>query len=194
MENPENRRKKRFDFVDIRIVPLLKKGELYKKLTENDEFKKVLYLENEEGGEVKLNKQVIKVLKPFLFRPEKTFAKDDEYQLSQLLKDQGVEGNKLGFFKSLVKDEKHLSDTFKDIVELIWDYLQDNRRKVFKGKDFKPNTGTVEEEVEYTLFDELLEEFFNEDYSEDCEYEYDQMILESRPTVLSFEDYLIEQY
>lgn len=194
LENPENRRKKRFDFVDIRIVPLLKKGELYKKLTENDEYKKVLYTEAEEGGDVKLNKQVIKVLKPFLFRPEKTFAKDDEYQLSQLLKDQGVEGNKLGFFKNLFKDEKQLSDTFKDIVELIWDYLQDNRRKVFKGKDFKPNHGTVEEDVEYTLFDELLEEFFNEDYSEDCEYEYDKMILENTPRVLSFENYLIERY
>lgn len=194
LEDPKNKRKKRFDFVDIRIVPLLKKGELYKKLTENDEFKKVLYTETEEGGEVKLNKQVIKVLKPFLFRPEKTFAKDDEYQLSQLLKDQGVEGNKLGFFKSLVKDEKQLSDTFKDIVEIIWDYLQDNRRKVFKGKDFKPNHGTVVEDVEYTLFDELLEEFFNDDYDEECEYEYDMRLLELQDPVLSYEDYLIENF
>lgn len=194
MADPENKRKKVFDFVDIRIIPLLKKGELYKKLTENEEYKKVLYKEGEEDGEVKLNKEVIKVLKPFLYRPEKTFAKDDEYQLAQLLKEQGVEGEKLGWFKNLFKDEKQIHDTFKEIVEIIWDYFQDNRRSVFKSKDFKANHGKTNEDVDYTLFDELLEEFFNEDYSEDCEYEYDKMILENRPRVLSFENFLIERY
>ena len=193
MSNPENRRKKLFDFVDIRIVPLLKKGELYKKLTENDEYKNVLYKDT-EGGDVKLNKDSIKILKPFLYRPEKTFAKDDEYELSQQLKSIGVEGEKLGWFKNLFKDEKQLHDTFKEIVEIIWDYLQDNRRKVYRGKDFKANHGKTNEDVDYTLFDELLEEFFNDEYSEDCEYKYDMKILNEMKKVLSFEDFLIETF
>ena len=186
----KNKRKKYYDFVDIRIVPLLKKGDLYNKLVDDKRFKKMLYKEDEENNVI-LNKDVITVLKPFLYRPEKTFAKDDEYQLTQLLKDQGVEGEKLGWFKSLFKDEEQLHDTFKDLVEVIWDYLSDNRRKVFKGKDFTPNHKT-NEDVEYTLFDELIEEFFNEEYDEDTEYEYDNLILESKEDVLSFEDYLIE--
>ena len=139
----------------------------------------------DEENNVKLNKEVVKVLKPFLFRPEKTFAKDDEYQLTQLLKDQGVEGEHLGWFKNLFKDEEQLNDTFKDLVELIWDYLSDNRRKVFKGKDLIPNhSKKVEEDTEYTLFDELIEEFFNDEYDEETEYEYDVKILNEQKDVL----------
>lgn len=191
--NPEFRRKKVYDFVDIRIVPLLKKGPLYKKLVDNSRFKKVLYKEDEENN-VKLNKEVIAVLKPFLFRPEKTFAKDDEYQLTQLLKDQGVEGEHLGWFKKLFKDEEQLHDTFKDIVETIWDYLSENRRKVFKGRDLTPNHGKKNEDVDYTLFDSLIEEFFNEEYDEETEYDYDLDIINETKTVLSFENFLIERY
>lgn len=194
MSDPANKRKRTYDFVDIRIIPLLKKGELYKKIVDNEKFKNMLYKEDEENN-VKLNKEVVKVLKPFLFRPEKTFAKDDEYQLTQLLKDQGVEGEHLGWFKNLFKDEEQLNDTFKDLVELIWDYLSDNRRKVFKGKDLIPNHGKkVEEDTEYTLFDELIEEFFNDEYDEETEYEYDVKILNEQKDVLSFEDFLIEKY
>jgi len=194
MSDPANKRKRTYDFVDIRIIPLLKKGELYKKLIDNEKFKNMLYKEDEVNN-VKLNKEVIKVLKPFLFRPEKTFAKDDEYQLSQLLKDQGVEGEKLGWFKNLFKDEEQLHDTFKDLVETIWDYLSDNRRKVFKDKDLIPNHGKkVEEDTEYTLFDELIEEFFNDEYDEETEYEYDVDIISEQKDVLSFEDFLIEKY
>ena len=185
-----NKRKKTYDFVDIRIVPLLKKGELYKKLVDDKKFKKMLYKEDEENN-VKLNKDVIKVLKPFLFRPEKTFAKDDEYQLTQLLKDQGVQGEKLGWFKNLFKDEEQLHNTFKNLVEVIWDYLSDNKRKMFKSVDFNKNHKNEELE-HYTDFDLLIEEFFNEEYDENTEYEYDNLILESKEDVLSFEDYLIE--
>lgn len=191
--NPDFRRKKVYDFVDIRIVPLLKKGPLYKKLVDNSRFKKVLYKEDEENN-VKLNKEVIAVLKPFLFRPEKTFAKDDEYQLTQLLKNQGVEGEHLGWFKKLFKDEEQLHDTFKDIVETIWDYLSENRRKVFKGRDLTPNHGKKNEDVDYTLFDSLIEEFFNEEYDEETEYDYDLDIINETKTVLSFENFLIERY
>lgn len=191
--NPEFKRKRVYDFVDIRIVPLLKKGPLYKKLVDNSRFKKVLYKEDEENN-VKLNKEVIAVLKPFLFRPEKTFAKDDEYQLTQLLKDQGVEGEHLGWFKKLFKDEEQLHDTFKDIVETIWDYLSENRRKVFKGRDLTPNHGKKNEDVDYTLFDSLIEEFFNEEYDEETEYDYDLDIINETKTVLSFENFLIERY
>ena len=191
--NPDFRRKKVYDFVDIRIVPLLKKGPLYKKLVDNSRFKKVLYKEDEENN-VKLNKEVITVLKPFLFRPEKTFAKDDEYQLTQLLKNQGVEGEHLGWFKKLFKDEEQLHDTFKDIVEVIWDYLSENRRKVFKGRDLTPNQGKKNEDVDYTLFDSLIEEFFNEEYDEETEYDYDLDIINETSGVLSFENFLIERY
>jgi len=193
MENPEYKRKKTYDFVDIRIIPLLKKGELYRTLTGDKKFKNVLYKEDDEKN-VKLNKEVISVLKPFLFRPEKTFAKDDEYQLTQLLADHGVQGKKLGWFKNLFKDEEQLHDTFKDLVEVIWDYLSDNRRKVFKNVDFKPNNGKTNEEynyIDYTVFDELLEDFFNDEYNEETEYEYDcELIKEEK--VLTFEDYLFE--
>ena len=168
----------------------MKKGELYKKLVDDKKFKKMLYKEDEENN-VKLNKDVIKVLKPFLFRPEKTFAKDDEYQLTQLLKDQGVQGEKLGWFKNLFKDEEQLHNTFKDLVEVIWDYLSDNKRKMFKSVDFNKNHKNEELE-HYTDFDLLIEDFFNEEYDEDTEYEYDNLILESKEDVLTFEDYLIE--
>ena len=196
--NPEFKRKRVYDFVDIRIVPLLKKGPLYRELVDNSRFKKVLYKEDEENN-VKLNKEVIAVLKPFLFRPEKTFAKDDEYQLTQLLKDQGVEGEHLGWFKKLFKDEEQLHDTFKDIVETIWDHLSENRRKVFKSVDLSQNHkgDSVKEGydyIDYTLFDELLEDFYNDEYDENVEFEYDSKILESQETVLSFENYLIERY
>lgn len=191
--NPDFRRKKVYDFVDIRIVPLLKKGPLYRELVDNSRFKKVLYKEDEENN-VKLNKEVIAVLKPFLFRPEKTFAKDDEYQLTQLLKNQGVEGEHLGWFKKLFKDEEQLHDTFKDIVEVIWDYLSENRRKVFKGRDLTPNNGKKNEDVDYTLFDSLIEEFFNEEYDEETEYDYDLDIINETSGVLSFENFLIERY
>ena len=191
--NPDFRRKKVYDFVDIRIVPLLKKGPLYRELVDNSRFKKVLYKEDEENN-VKLNKEVITVLKPFLFRPEKTFAKDDEYQLTQLLRNQGVEGEHLGWFKKLFKDEEQLHDTFKDIVETIWDYLSENRRKVFKGRDLTPNHGKKNEDVDYTLFDSLIEEFFNEEYDEETEYDYDLDIINETSGVLSFENFLIERY
>ena len=191
-EDSNNKRKKTYDFVDIRIVPLLKKGDLYKKLVADKKFKNILYKEDNNNN-VKLNNDVIKVLKPFLFRPEKTFAKDDEYQLTQLLKDQGIEGEHLGWFKNLFKDEEQLHDTFKDLVEIIWDYLSDNRRDITKNFDLKPNHGkSVPESVEYTLFDELIEEFFNDEYDEETEYEYDMKILNEQQTILSFEDFLFE--
>ena len=197
MKDPENKRKKVFDFVDIRIIPLLKKGALYKTLLENDEFKRMLYKEDEENN-VKLNKEVVEVLKPFLFRPEKTFAKDDEYQLSDLLKSKGVEGEKLGWWKNLFKNEKQLHDSFKDLIETIWDYLSDNRRKVFKVKDLTPTNGKKLKEgydyIEYTVFDELLEDFYNDEYDEDTEAEYDTQILNERKQIVSYENFLIERY
>ena len=192
-EDSKNKRKKTYDFVDIRIVPLLKKGDLYKKLVGNKKFKNILYKEDDSNN-IKLNNDVIKVLKPFLFRPEKTFAKDDEYQLTQLLKDQGIEGEHLGWFKNLFKDEEQLHDTFKDLVEIIWDYLSDNRRTVFKKKDFTSNHGKKNEDVDYTLFDSLIEEFFNEEYDEETEYDYDLDIINETSGVLSFENFLIERY
>ena len=77
-------------------------------------------------------------------------------------------------------------------MEIIWDYLSENRRNGHKRKDLTPNHGKKNEDVEYTLFDELIEEFFNDEYDEVTEYEYDSMILENQKPVLSFEDFLFE--
>lgn len=175
----ENKRKKTYDFVDLRIKPLLKKGDLYKKLSENEKFKKMLYVEN-ENGEIKLHKEVLEILKPFLFRPEKTFAKYDEYKLKELLNDHGVEGEKLGWFKNLFKDAEQLHDTFKELVEIIWNHISDKVRDIYKGKDFKKNHANEEFE---SLYDELIEEMFVDDYDDDAEYQYDMQILyeESKP-------------
>lgn len=140
-----------FDFVDVTIIPILLTGKLRDELCKDDKIKKVLY----DGD--KLNDKVIKVLKPFLYRPEKTFAKEDEHKLAELLKAQGVEGEKLGWFKNLFKDEEQLHDTFKSMVEIIWDYLsQKKNSKVLE--DYDEN---------YSLFNYLVEEF--EAYIEDDE-------------------------
>lgn len=196
MSTPEFKRKKTYDYVDIRIIPLLKKGELYRTLVENEKFKKLLYVENEENNEVKLNKDAIKIIKPYLFRPESTFAREDEHDLSKRLKDEAhVEGEHLGWFKNLFKDEEQLHDVFKDLVEEIWDYLSENRRKVFKVKDFKNNQGLTNEGydfIDYTTYDELVEDLFIEDYDDETEYEYDRNIISEQDTVLSFEDFLFE--
>ena len=111
------------------------------------------------------------------------------------MKSKGVEGEKLGWWKNLFKNEKQLHDSFKDLIETIWDYLSDNRRKVFKVKDLTPNNGKLKEGydyIEYTVFDELLEDFYNDEYDEDTEYEYDVNILNESKPVLSYEDYLNE--
>ena len=193
MDSPEFKRKKTYDYVDIRIIPLLKKGELYRKLVADEKFKKLLYTEDEENN-VKLNKDAIKIIKPYLFRPESTFAREDEHDLSRRLKDEAhVEGEHLGWFKNLFKDEEQLHDVFKDLVEEIWDYLSENRRKVFKTKDFTANhTNESYEELEYTVFDEILEDMYTDEYDDEIEYEYDKNIISEQETVLSFEDFLFE--
>ena len=43
--------RKYYDFVDLKIVPILKKGKLYKKLIEDKTIKKLLYTE-----QIKLSK------------------------------------------------------------------------------------------------------------------------------------------
>lgn len=181
----EHKSRKYYDFVDLKIVPILKKGELYKKLIEDKTIKKLLY--TEDGDKIKLNKVSINVLRPFLYRPEKTFAKDDEYQLSNMLKEQGIEGEKLGWFKSLFKNEEQLHETFKKAIEIIWDYLSENAKNVYKNKNNKTNKTN---EDYYSIFDELIEEFINYD-TEDNEYQYDLIALnEEYSPILSREDFL----
>ena len=188
----EHKSRKYYDFVDLRIVPILKSGDLYKKLIEDKNIKKLLYKEDDKNN-VKLNKNVIDVLRPFLYRPEKTFAKTDEYQLAELLKEQGVEGEKLGWFKNLFKDEEQLHDIFKEMIEMIWDYISDNVRTIYKDKDLKPNHKTNEDYV--SLFDELIEEFDNQDYDDTNDYQYDIIALNDEyGPVLSREDFLNERY
>ena len=179
--------RKVYDYVDIKIIPLLKKGDLYEQLVDDKSFKKLLYV-NDEKDNVVLNKTVINILKPYLYRPEKTFSKTDENDLAKQIKEEGGV-KRLGWGKDGF-------DIFKDMIEVIWDYLSENRRKVYKSFDKKENQGKSEEVkesyelVEYTVFDELLEDMFNDEYDEDTEYEYDkELIVESKP-VISYEDYL----
>lgn len=202
MSDPKNKRKKLYDFVDIRIIPLISKksSELYKKLVDDEKIKKILYtdVEKDEKTEIVLNKKVVEILKPFLYRPEKTFAKDDEHKLTDLLKEQGIEGEKLGWFKNLFKDAEQIHETFKKMVEIIWDFLSENRREMFKRKDFTSDErfpygkGKKKNEGFETLYDELIEEFYNEEYDEETEYDYDVMIMNETKNVLSFSEYLIQ--
>jgi hypothetical protein len=187
----EHKSRRTYTYIDIRIIPLLKTGELYNILVGNKSFKKLLYV-NDEKDNVVLNKTVLDILKPFLFRPETTFAKDDENELAKRIKKEG--------------GVKHLGigkdgfTVFKDMIEVIWDYLTENRRKVYKSFDKKKNSGKTEpikegyEVIEYTMLDELLEDFYNDEYDEDTEYEYDVQILNESSPVLSYEDYLNESY
>jgi hypothetical protein len=182
------------DWVDIKILPLLTTGEkrgkkmdtsLKDELQKDETIKKVLYKSDNE-----LNEKTIKVIKEFLYRPEKTFSRDDEHDLKKKLEDEGVEGQKLGFWKKLVKDEEQLNDTIKRIIEIIWDYILEDRRSTWKKKDNKYNTGKTpknESYEEYTLFDQLIEESLLDD--DDYEDEETVPILENNSDILSFEDY-----
>ena len=182
------------DWVDIKILPLLTSGEkrgkkmdtsLKDELQKDETIKKVLYKSDDE-----LNEKTIKVIKEFLYRPEKTFSRDDEHDLKKKLEDEGVEGQKLGFWKKLVKDEEQLNDTIKRIIEIIWDYILEDRRSTWKKKDNKYNTGKTpqnESYEEYTLFDQLIEESLLDD--DDYEDEETVPILEKKSDILSFEDY-----
>lgn len=193
-----NSKTKTFDFADIKIIPLLKKGELHDELVKNKKFKNLLFKDN-DNNKPELNDAAIEVLKPFLFRPESSFAKDDENELIKQLGDKDIHAEKIGWIKNLFKDEEQLNDTFREMIEKIWDYLSSERRGMFKSVDFNPNRKEDAKNEDYelynTLFDELIEEGINEDYDEDTEYEYDlyiQTIHESR--VLSYDDYLLENY
>ena len=189
------KRKKVYDYADVKIIPYLKKGtDLYKELIKDDNIKKLLYTDK-DGNEGELNMSAIAVLKEFLYRPERTFAKDDEYELTAKLNKEGINGIRIGWIKNLFKDEQQLHDTFKDAIEIIWDYLLDNRRDVFKGLDDNPrNKKKKIEESEYSLFDSLIEEDFDTEYDDELEYKYDIKLLKEEKTILSFEEYIYEKY
>lgn len=182
-----NKRKKYFDFVDLKIVPLLKKGKLHDELADDKNISKILFDEN-----YKVKSEVIEILKPFLFRPETTFAKDDEHKLADKIKND--DEGKFKWLKKIFKKPEMVHDTFKKMVEMIWDYMSEERRKIFKDVDFKKPHGKTEEIPEHytTLYDELIEEFINDEYDEDTEYKYDMMLLENQNPVLSFEQYWFE--
>lgn len=164
------------DYVDIKIVPLIndKEGKVYKALTDDEKIKKILFKDD------KLNMDAITVLKPFLFRPEKTFSENDEYALKNLLNGVGVEGEKLSNnkvirgFLNLFKDEEQEHDTFKKIVEIIWDELSNKARSKYSDIVDNHQSGSVKEGMEYIF--ENDDDYFNEE----CEAEYDECILEMR--------------
>lgn len=185
MNDKKNKRKKLYDFIDLKIIPVLKKGELYKKLIEDKDIKKLLYKKDDDNN-IKLNKEVIAVLRPFLYRPEKTFAKDDEYKLADILKKQGIEGKKLGWFKNLFKDEEQLHDTFKNAIEMIWDYLEKDIER-YKDKNAKKTNESYD-----CIFDMLVEEYIGEMMDDAENYEYDLIALneENNSFILSRDEFL----
>ena len=190
----EHKRNRTYDFVDIKIIPLLKHGKLYRTLTSDDDFKKLLYLVNENGN-LKLNKEVLSILKPFLFKPETTVNE----QFTNLAKTTNADVERIEKIKAKFKDDKELNKTFKNLVESIWDYFSSSIHKVYKKASIKKEEEVdledlEEEGLEITVFDKLLEEFCNDEYDETTEYEYDLKILNEQQTVLSFENFLIERY
>lgn len=195
------------DYVDLKIVPLLKDkdSEVYKKLNDDKIIKKILYKDGE------LNMDAIMVLKPFLFRPEKTFSENDEYELKKRLNGEGIEGQRLSKnkhlrkFLNLFKDEEQEHDTFKKIVEIIWDELGGEKRGKFGYLvDNHTTDGKVNDSFEYDgeygyIFESY--ELEEDDYYDDsCEEEYDEIILEMReqeeikrkkyPVIPCFEDFI----
>lgn len=188
----EHKRNRTYDFVDIKIIPQLKHGKLFRTLTSDDDFKKLLYLVNENGN-LKLNKEVLSILKPFLFKPETTFNK----QFTNLAKTTDADVERIEKIKAKFKDDNELNKTFKNLVESIWDYFSSSIYKVYKKATIKneeeADLEDLEEEgLEITVFDKLLEEFFNDEYDEETEYEYDMKILNEQQIILSFEDFLFE--
>lgn len=186
MSDSSNSRKKTFDYVDIRIIPLLKKGELHEKFMDNKLMKKLLY---DENG--KINKKSMSIIRPFLLRPEKSFSREDEHGLNAALDKEGIEGEKLGWFKNLFKDEKQLHDVLKEVIEIIWDYISENRRSDFKKKDLKKNHGKTNEEFEYDIDDLLLEDY---EYDDNVEYKYDMFILKEEKRVIPTFEMFIRNY
>ena len=168
------------DWVDVKILPLLTDGEkrkgvldasLKNSLLEDKDIKKILY---KDDGKL-LNDDTVKIIKDFLFRPEKEFTEEDANELSQKLKDDTkVDGENLGLFKGMFKKPEDIQETLKKLIEMIWKYTLRNIRKPSKKK-----TDDINEE--YTLFDQLIEESFIDD---DKDY----------PEVLSFEDFVTEKY
>lgn len=161
-------------------------------MTSDDDFKKLLYLVNENGN-LKLNKEVLSILKPFLFKPETTFNK----QFTNLAKTTDADVERIEKIKAKFKDDNELNKTFKNLVESIWDYFSSSIYKVYKKATIKneeeADLEDLEEEgLEITVFDKLLEEFFNDEYDEETEYEYDMKILNEQQIILSFEDFLFE--
>lgn len=189
----EHKRNRTYDFVDIKIVPLLKHGTLYKELTSDENIKKLLYVVNENGN-LKLNKEVLNILKPFLFKPGNTFNR----QFTNLAKTTGADTERIEKIKDEFENDNELNKTFKNLVESIWDYFSNKIHKVYKKaavKEEDVDLADLEEEgLEMTVFDELLEEFSNDEYNEETEYKYDMEMLNEEQDVLSFEDFLIERY
>lgn len=191
-----------YDFVDIKITPLLsdESSNVYKELNDDKKIKKVLYPHD------KLDKNVIEVLKPFLYRPEKTFSKSDDYALNNII-ESGAENNKevkKGWWNKL-KDklgwsEEEFHNTFKDIVEIIWDELSDKTRTKFGKRvdNRKKKPESTNESEEYTLYDQLVEEYLEGiDFYDIDDEQYDNIIFEMRkhePSIMSREDFLTRYY
>ena len=173
MNDKKYKKKKLYDFVDMKIVPALKKGELYNELVKDKDIKKLLYKDN-DNKKIQVNKEVITVLKPFLYRPEKTFAEKDEHKLAELLKKYDAD---LNWFKKLFGGR--INNVFKKAIEIIWDYLRDGNKKVNEGYE--------------TIFDELVEDYMGQEIDDDENYEYDLIALnEDNSFVLSRDEFIMQ--
>ena len=92
--------------------------------------------ESEDGKDTTMNTNIFYDedlnLKQFLYRPLKTFPREDKVKLAE-----GVNKYLKGKSK---KEKKHAYDTIKSMIEIIWNNIRKNVRKALdlkKGKKAK---------------------------------------------------------
>ena len=96
--------------------------------------------------------------------------------------------------------EEEFHNTFKDIVEIIWDELSDKTRTKFGKRvdNRKKKPESTNESEEYTLYDQLVEEYLDGvDFYDIDDEQYDNIIFEMRkhePSIMSREDFLTRYY
>lgn len=143
-----------YDYVDAKILPeiLNKEGEIYKKLSDDKDIKKVFFKDDEIREDIFTDKTL--GLKDFLYRPESTFSKKDEDKLGEKLKKFRKEKGDSGFWENLFTREKHMYEVFKNAIEIIWDVLND------KVRDKGVNEGYYyDQDIEdLSLFEYMLRE------------------------------------
>ena len=127
-----------YDFVDAKIIPFINRpdSEVYKELHDDKDVAELLFDDTEDGEDTTMNTNIFYDedlnLKQFLYRPLKTFPREDKVKLAE-----GVNKYLKGKSK---KEKKHAYDTIKSMIEIIWNNIRKNVRRALdlkKGKKAK---------------------------------------------------------